>query len=235
MSSQTRTADAVDIYTSGKYLEHNPDWHMEDASWKVGNVAGILRKNGVSPATVCEVGTGSGEALKLLADQYPSALFVGFDISPQAMAIATPKARAGLSFRLGSPFDETAQYDLVLALDVFEHVPDYMGFLRSMTQISSYQVYNIPLDLTVRSTLKPSLLMEHRHKIGHIHYFNRETALATLEETGHQILDWKWHSPAQQVGGLKGALRRAFFAVSPDKCVNIMGGFAMTVLCRRAS
>lgn len=231
MSSENRIGQ-TDIYTSGEYLRNNPDWHAADGSWKAANVIAILRKNGLAPATVCEVGTGSGEVLKLLADDRPEGRYLGFDISPQAIEIAKSKARRGLDFKWGSPFEDDIRYDLALALDVFEHVPDYLGFLRNMTKISDYQVYNIPLDLSVRSAFKPRLLMDHRTRIGHLHYFNKDTALATLEDTGHQVIDWALHSPAQQAGGLKGAIRKTFFAVNPSMCVNVMGFFAITVLCR---
>jgi SAM-dependent methyltransferase len=220
------------IYTSGEYLARNETWHEEDAPWKIGNVSRLLERNGVSPRSVCEVGTGSGEALRLLHDMFPDCPMVGFDISEDALAIARPKAGNGLSFELGSPFGRGTRYDLAMALDVFEHVPDYYGFLRDMTALAEWQVYNIPLDFHARHLFQPELLRQTRARIGHLHYFTRESALATLEDTGHEVVDSFCHSPLQGQGGAKGLVRSLVYRANPDLAVRLLGGFSMTVLCR---
>ena len=221
------------IYVSGEYLAQNPSWHAEDAPWKFGHVAELLHRNDLTPARVVEVGSGSGDVLRLLADQLPYARLAGFDISPDALRLAQPKAGGRLTFQLGSPFG-LGGYDLALALDVFEHVPDYMGFLRDMTKLAEFQIYNIPLDLCVRYVLQKSLIMNSRESVGHLHYFFKDTALATLEDTGHRVIDWSCHSPSLVQPDMKGAFRRWLFRLNPDLCARLMGGFSMTVLCHRA-
>ena len=96
-------SDVDGFYTSGGYLDKHPTWHEEDGPWKAGHVLSLLSKNGITPKSVCEVGTGSGEVLRIVADRLPEATCVGYDISPQAIAIARKKERPGLSYRLGSP------------------------------------------------------------------------------------------------------------------------------------
>lgn len=226
-----KTMTPKNIYLSGEYLRKNPSWHEEGADWKFGHVIELIRRNGLDPQSIVEVGTGAGECLKLLADEFPDARLTGFDISPDAIRIASEKATDRLSFRLGSPFDKTV-YDLALALDVFEHVEDYLGFLREMTQLAPYQIYNIPLDLSVRYLLQQSLILRGRSEVGHLHYFFKDSALASLEDTGHEPIDLIMHSPSLMRRDLKGAFRRWFFNRNPDLCVRLMGGFSMTVLCR---
>ena len=55
------------MYTSGEYLEKNPHWHAADSPWKAGQILKMIQKNGLHPATVCEVGCGAGEILKSTA------------------------------------------------------------------------------------------------------------------------------------------------------------------------
>jgi len=220
------------IYTNGEYLRCNETWHAEDAPWKIGNVRLILERNDVLPRSVCEVGTGSGEALRLLHDMFPACPMVGYDISSDALAMAGPKASEGLAFELGTPFGSGARYGLAMALDVFEHVPDYYGFLREMAALAEWQVYNIPLDFNARHLFQPELLRHTRARIGHLHYFTKDSALATLEDTGHEVVDWFWHSPLQSQGGVKGLLRSLVYRANPDLAVRLLGGFSMTVLCR---
>src|SRR5690606_39364807 len=47
-------------------------------------------------------------------------------------------------------------FDLVLCIDVFEHIEDYLGFLRILRDKGTYKLFHIPLDMTVLSVLKNS-------------------------------------------------------------------------------
>jgi cyclopropane fatty-acyl-phospholipid synthase-like methyltransferase len=219
------------IYQSGEYLRKNPSWHAEDAGWKFSHVMQLMQRNGLEPKSVVEVGTGAGEVLRLLAEKFPDARLTGFDISPDAIRLASSRSTERLSFHHGNPFGRSG-YDLAIALDVFEHVEDYLGFLREMTRLAPYQIYNIPLDLSVRYVAQKSLIMQGRAEVGHLHYFFKDTALASLEDTGHEVLDYVFHSPSLVRRDAKGAFRRWLFNRNPDLCVRLMGGFSMAVLCR---
>ena len=79
----------------------------------------LLRKHNLRPVTICEVGCGSGSMLQQLSQELgSSARFTGYEISEQALALCRPKERDGLRFLCGSLPDESAHYDLVLAVDV---------------------------------------------------------------------------------------------------------------------
>ena len=54
------------LYLDGEYQLKNPAWHVEESAWKAWQILRILRRNRVSPATVCEVGCGAGEVLTQL-------------------------------------------------------------------------------------------------------------------------------------------------------------------------
>ena len=229
--------EAEDRYTSGHYLEMNPTWHEEFGPWKAAHVRTILERNNLVPTSVCEIGTGSGEVLRLLAEGLPGARFVGYDIAEQAISLAAPKAMDRLRFEQGSPFGESDVFDVVLALDVLEHVPDYLGFISQVRTTGRYQIYNIPLDLSARSVLQRSGIMNQRARVGHLHYFFKDTALATLRDTGHEVIDWFYTSQAFDWGPSPFrwpivVLRRALFRIAPDITARLMGGFSMTVLCR---
>lgn len=227
----------MDIYNSGTYLENNPTWHEEDADWKAAHVLQILRKNDISPATMCEVGCGVGGVVSALARELPDVRFQGFDISSIALDRAKEKSSENLHFQQGSPFESETKFDVALALDVFEHVEDYFSFLRNMREISTYQIYNVPLDLSVRSMVQSSILADMRERIGHLHYFNKDTALATLRGTGHKIIDHFYSSKTLLYSEVSPprwpliAIRKLAYGISPDLAVSVIGGFALTVLC----
>jgi len=228
------------IYEDGIYLENNPKWHEEDSPWKAKQITKMLNKHNIIPLRVCEVGCGAGEILNCLAKNSKDGfLFYGYDISPQAFEICSKKEKHNLHFFLKDLFDEEGlTFDMVMAIDVFEHVEDYFGFLRNLKDKGIYKIFHIPLDLSVQWVLRSSPILKGRSSVGHIHYFTKETALATLKDTGYEVVDYFYTNSALELTnrGWKANLmklpRRFFFSLHHDLAVRILGGFSLLVLAK---
>jgi cyclopropane fatty-acyl-phospholipid synthase-like methyltransferase len=227
------------MYESGEYLEANPDWHAGDAPHKARWIGEILRRNKLDPKSVVEVGSGAGELLVNLSRAYPQARMDGYEISPQAHAIAGPKSGGRLNFHLANYFEvEAEKPDIVMAIDVFEHVEDYMGFIRGLTDKGTWKLFHIPLDLSVQGLLRGKSMMHARRVVGHLHYFCRDTALATLRDCGLEVVDWNYNHGAETrpKGGLRTKVfnvpRKLVRLVNEDFAVRVMGGASMMVLTR---
>jgi SAM-dependent methyltransferase len=226
------------IYSNGTYLRNNPSWHAGDAAWKAGHVLRMLERHKLRPASVVEIGCGSGEMVRELARGVPGAKFVGCEISPDAFRICGAKAGQRTEFRLGPGLDDPERFDLALAIDVFEHVEDCFAFLRAMRAKGEHKIYHIPLDLSALAVARPAKLMALRRQVGHIHYFTKDTALALLEETGHRVVDHFYTSGATELDpqGWKPRLmrgpRNALYKLAPDAAARILGGYSLLVLAR---
>lgn len=61
-------------YIDGSYLAENPNWDREDAPWKAAIVQHILSDNQIKPASICEVGCGSGDVLVHLGKHLPDTM-----------------------------------------------------------------------------------------------------------------------------------------------------------------
>jgi cyclopropane fatty-acyl-phospholipid synthase-like methyltransferase len=226
-----------DIYNDATYLAQNPTWHEEDAPFKTERILRLLARNTVPRATVCEVGCGSGEILVQLARQLPSATrLVGYDISQQALAIAQPKATEQLRFVLQdftSP-DVTDKFDLLLVIDVLEHLDNYFEFLRSIVGKARYTVFHIPLDMSVWSLLREQMLLESKARVGHIHNFTEDFILSVLAESGFRIVDKLYTEPVYKRKTRKehviDAARRVLFRFNPKFCTKTLGGYSIMVL-----
>lgn len=228
----------MNIYTDGGYLENNPTWHEEHSAWKARHIADLLQKNAVKPDTIVEVGCGAGMILVELGGMMPLVrTFTGYEISPQAFSRCSEKASDRILYKnvdvLTSPPAQRA--DVVMAIDVFEHVDDYIGFIRKLDQVGRYKVFHIPLDLSVSSVARSGPLARARSEVGHIHYFSRETALATLEHAGLEILDERFTSLSiDHAVELRTRLaripRRLIAALSPGLAARLLGGFSLLVL-----
>ena len=230
---------AEELYTGGGYLEKNPLWHVEESPWKAKLVMQMMARHNLAPQTICEAGCGAGEVLKQLQDNLPQdCSFFGYDISPQAIDLCRSRANERLHFVLGDiKREKDVRFDIMLVLDVIEHLEDYFSFLREIRQRGSYKIFQIPLDLSVQTVLRSTPLIRYRKQFGHIHYFNKETALQTLADVGYEVLDYFYSAsldlPSKQVATRIMRLpRRACFAIHNDIAVRILGGYRIMILAK---
>lgn len=231
-------------YIDGTYLEKVQDWHVSDSAWKASKVLQMMEKNHLTFNSIYDIGCGAGQILVELQKKIKSDVtLAGFDISPQAIEIAKSKENANLKFYYDDFLKaKVASADLILLLDVFEHVPDYLGFLDAMRKKTKWIIFHIPLDMCARDILRKSnYLLNTRKTYGHLHYFSKETALATLSDLGYDVVDYSYTDDDEIQG--KNALRRFkqrinyqirknMFRFNPSLAAAIFAHFNLMVLAR---
>jgi len=237
-----------DLYTSGAYLEKNPLWHADESSFKANYVLRILRRNRIAPKTICDVGCGAGEVLRLLQQGLgEDCTLQGYEISPQAFALCRNRANERLHFTLADiRREEGAHFDVMLLMDVIEHLEDYFTFLRDLRPKSEYKIIHIPLDVSVRTVLLNELI-EFRATYGHLHSFTKEVALQMLNDVGYEVVDylytwqseslgsvWNEHkeNPLRLARKLGGSIKRKILGLPSQVCFAIHKEFAVRVLGR---
>jgi SAM-dependent methyltransferase len=238
MIDETRSnVEVATIYSDGTYLARNSDWHVHDSPWKARQIEKILTDNGVLPRTVAEIGCGAGEILRQLSMSIKGTSFTGYELSPQAFELCKTRESADVRFHCKDLIQDAAHFDCVLCIDVFEHVRDYMGFLEALKPKGTYKVFHIPLDLSVLSLLRSSM-MAARADIGHLHYFTRETAIATLKDCGYEIIDGCYTAsytglPSRTwIGKAAKPIYRAMHSLAPDLTVRLLGLSSYLVLAK---
>lgn len=229
-----------DIYTkeNGEYLKSNPSWHVEDSPWKAKQILKILSRNRINPKSVAEVGCGAGEILNQLYGAMPGDVnFAGYDISPDGIRLAKAREKDRLKFMLEDVQEIDEKFDLLLVIDVFEHVTDYLGFLRSLKNKAAYTVFHIPLDISAQAVLR-NKLMNKRQTVGHLHYFTKDTALASLKDTGFEVMDFFYTAgsidfPRKTLKSKIAFLpRKLMFKFDEDITASLLGGFSLLVLAK---
>jgi cyclopropane fatty-acyl-phospholipid synthase-like methyltransferase len=227
-----------ELYTSGVYLGKNPSWHVEESPWKVRHIMPMMKRHHLKPGTICEVGCGAGEVLKLLQTRMSdTCTFWGYDISPQAIEMCKAKANDRLQFKLADFTQEQGVFfDLLLVLDVIEHLEDYFSFLRDIRRKGDYKILHIPLDLSVQTILRRNGLPKVREAYGHVHYFTKDTALQVLRDVGYNILDYCYtaraiEQPTHEIPrNLMKLPRKLLFSINKDLAARILGGWSLLVL-----
>jgi len=227
------------MYSNGQYLKNNPSWHQEDSLFKAESIINILIKNNISFRTIAEAGCGAGEILKNLASRLPNVMFSGFDISTDVSKLWVGKEQHNLRFNLGDIALDSRVFDVLIVADVFEHVADYLGFIKTVSGRANYIVFHVPLDMSVQKLLRPKTLLDNRYIAGHLHYFCKETALATLIDCDLEIVDYfftKWGLQTKQKTILKqlGKIPLLILdAISTDLAARILGGNSLLVLTKK--
>ena len=231
---------AEEMYKSNEYLKNNPTWHIEDSPWKAKQILKIMGKNNLKPNSICEIGCGAGEILhQLFLQMNNNITFVGYEISPDAFKLCSQRKSNRLDYKLADLFEDiSAYYDIIMAIDVMEHIEDYFSFLRNLKKKGAYKILHIPLDMSVQTVLRMSPIINSRKKVGHIHSFAKETALETLKDTGYEIIDCFYTPGALELPGksIKSRLlklpRKIGYKINQNLTVRILGGYSLMVLAK---
>lgn len=133
----------------------------------------------LKPSRVLDVGCGTGANLLLFDGQ-----IVGLDISLKALKLAKRRKRNALLVQGSAtalPFKDEI-FDLVLALDLLEHLPDDLQGLREM-----YRVLKKGGTILVTVPAYRFLWSEHDEALGHFRRYSKGEIKAKLEAVGFSI------------------------------------------------
>jgi hypothetical protein len=229
-----------DIYLkeNGDYLNNNPTWHVEDSPWKAKQILKIIGRNDLNPKTIAEIGCGAGEILNQLHLKMTNDVsFFGYDISIDAINIAKKREKDRLVFKYEDFLKTQDKFDLLLMIDVFEHVDDYLGFLKLCKGKAKNTIFHIPLEINVFGVLR-NYLIAGRNSVGHLHYFTKETAIATLIDSGYEIEDFFYTASSLELPRLSEKskfavlIRKILYKFNKDFAVRTLGGFSLLVLTK---
>lgn len=231
----------TDMYTNGEYLKENPTWDTEDSEWKAGHILRIIEKNNLNYSSIYELGCGGGDVIRYLQQKInnDSCTFRGYEISPQAYDICKPKENANLQYLLKDfLLENDTKCDIILLIDLIEHLENYREYLRSIKHNSQYKILHIPLEFFAVSAIYEKYLLNQRKKVGHLHYFTKDIAIAILEELDYEIVDY-FYTPGYTLNrdyGLKDKLmkipRTILSCISKDLTARIFGGYSLMVLVK---
>ena len=201
-----------------------------------------MTRQRIEAKTICDVGCGVGEVLRLLQRALPTdCQLCGYEVSPQAFELRRARSNESLHFKLMDIASETGIcFDLILLLDVIEHVEDYFSLLRDIKPKGRLAILHIPLDLSVQTVLRKSGLTKRRDLYAHLHYFTKDIALRTLDEVGYEVLDYFYTPRSNEVGSgvvqwLLRMPRKVCFATHKDFAVRLLGGYSLLVLAKTRS
>ena len=226
---------------NSNYLKDNPTWHVEDSPWKATQIIKMIERNKLKPKSIVEIGCGAGEILNQLHQRLDDKeiIYSGFEIAPDAFKLCKERVKKRLNYYQEDLLLTEFNFELLLMIDVFEHVDDYIGFIGKAGKRATFKMYHIPLDMSAFSILT-NYPIGARKNVGHLHYFMKDTALATLRDSGQEVIDWFYTPGAFELnkkeltvfGKMLNLIRRFFYWSNPDFAVKAFGGFSLLVLTK---
>jgi len=235
----------MSIYKNEEYLNKNKTWHVEDSPWKATQILRLINSNNIEfgSHTICEVGCGAGEILVQLSKRLEQdCSFVGYDISPQLQNMWRERETDKIKF-IGQDFLNSKEfYDILMFIDLIEHIEDYIGFLRKIKDRGHYKIFNFPLEIFAIKALLGHKYLESRAKYGHIHYFNKDICLAFLRELDFEIIDYFYAPSAIDLSSTTTSIstlskmaklpRIILSKFSTEITANLLGGYSLFVLAK---
>ncbi|MDR0551880.1 MAG: class I SAM-dependent methyltransferase [Spirochaetaceae bacterium] len=237
------------IGKNSEYLKKNPTWHREYSAWKVKKIYDILEKNRLiydaergdgRCRTFADVGCGAGGILSLLAEKLPANyLFEGYDISEDAISFCETLKHEKLRFYCKNIFEIDKRFDFLMAIDVFEHIPDYYTFLKLCKEKAVYKIFHIPLDISIVNVILNRF--NHLYDLaGHIHFFTEDIALLALRNCGYEIIDYQFTMRAfdflvdevKLITKIAALPRTLLNMISPKLTSRFLGGGSLLVLAK---
>jgi ubiquinone/menaquinone biosynthesis C-methylase UbiE len=164
-------------------------WREANGRHKAENIARILRKNGLAPQRICEVGCGEGSILNWLGKMGVGSELYGLDISNSAIEIARSKGIPNLAEI--RPFDgyeipyADGTFDLAVCSHVIEHVEHPRLLLREIRRVSKQQYFEVPIDFSLTVDRK----LEHFLGYGHINIYTPALFRFLLRSEKFEVLD----------------------------------------------
>lgn len=234
-------------YGSGDYFA-DANRHAEDAAFKIQYLADRLFSTATSRnwtiRTVADVGCGSGSAIKLLVKEFRSRKwdidrFFGLDVYPQVELLNA--GQADVVFSCEDFVASSRKVDLVVLLDVFEHVPAPVEFLREVQRKAKYVALHVPLDNTLLHVARDRFRAKLENP-GHLVFLDAPQALTLMTLAGLRVVDYIYtpgfdgHSGAQtRASRILRVARRILFRISPGLLTKYIGGCSLLVLAETST
>jgi SAM-dependent methyltransferase len=234
------TSFVCDEYRTGTYFS-DLHRHSEDGEFKANEFIQLLRANCPLEEikTFAEVGCGAGATTSHMVEQMRKSGYLltaarGYDVSPHVRNVIHPFIR----FIHQDFTDSDDPVDLVTLLDVVEHVPDPIGFLKKVADHARLIVLHLPLDGSLNLALRNHFRRNLKDP-GHLLVLDPASALNLIAFAGLRVIDYRY-TPSFIAPGSRQTLlekllypiRRFLSALSPWLVAKTLGGISLMVLAQ---
>lgn len=193
------------FYKLDKYLLKNPSLHEEDFPWKVSKILPLVDKMMVdfkgNIVVILDVGGGSGLILASISNyikkrHHKKVIKYALDLSPGMLDIQKNN-NLDIKFLLNEDIKKTSlkdkEVDLVLMIDVLEHIINPPKALKEISRISKYSIFKVPLEHNINFKLinylgRGGLRKKLIKSIGHVNVYDNVSLKKQISDHSNKIL-----------------------------------------------
>jgi SAM-dependent methyltransferase len=179
-------------------LEDSHWWFVARRELVLMALRGLLKKRGAAdePLRLLDLGCGTGGTMDRLK---PFGRVVGLDLEPLALSFCRERGHSALvcGSATALPFADDS-FDVVLALDVLEHIPDHEAAAREVRRVlasGGHALVTVPAYKSLWSRHDVALMHQRRYRAGEVARLLGQTAglsLTRLTYTVSALLPAVW-------------------------------------------
>ncbi len=183
-----------DIYLD-KYrndLEDEARWLEFGAVLKAESVEKLLRRGGIHPGVLLELGSGTGAVIRECRRKGLAQDYIAIDASEEAIAWArerSPGIRCMVADITDPGFERPEKVDVILLSHVLEHLEYPADFLRSLVERISFTwlIAEVPLEDLPAARLKNHFRDRTKNLAGHVQFFTESSFRDLLSSSGLEV------------------------------------------------
>ena len=161
------------IYTDLTFFKRSPMWNDAESLWKSHQISSFICDNKLSINRLIDYGCGTGSILHILSDFLPGRSYLGFDPCPQLSSQWS--SYPNIDFTTTFDLETIDLNDVILLIDVLEHVLDPYSLLDALCSRAGYVIVHLPLELNLSTLLRPCSLKNAYDEVAHLHFYSPAT------------------------------------------------------------
>jgi SAM-dependent methyltransferase len=245
------------IYTSGEYILKNPTLDVEDTTWKITKLTPLVdeftNQFSKTKVKILDVGGGAGLFLKGISD-YLRSKDIGveqyaLDLSMEMLRMQKENNPDITIFEgsIEKTSFEDKKMDIVLMIDVLEHIPNAVKALKELRRISEYVIFKVPLENNIYynflNLIKAGgLRKDICEKVGHVNFYNFRNLKKQITSHAGKILSYSFtnvfeyylsHDYYRQIDTKERilyTLGKMTFGISPEACSRLFTDFVVCLV-----
>jgi len=189
-------------------LDIEAKWLKAASIQRCDNIEYFLNRRSIKPGSILDLGCGTGAIVKELQSRRIGEEYLAVDYSKDAIEYLK-KNSSGIETQVddftANTVNLTGTFDLVLVIHVLQHLKEPHKFIKNILNNLdfSFLIVEVPLEDLIINKISSKIGFNDKNPTGSLQFFNKETILDLLTESGLTIVDQKHSTPIINLGTLK--------------------------------